>query len=57
MIWEDGSLTQEIAVISRNMGVYGAHFADKGDSGSLVVTMDTLKAVGLVVAKNKSILP
>jgi len=57
MIWEDGSLTQEIAVISGNMRVYGGRFADKGDSGSLVVTMDTLKAVGLVVAKNASIVP
>jgi len=57
MIWEEGSLTPEIAVISGNMGVYSARFSDKADSGSLVVTMDTLKAVGFVVAKNESILP
>jgi len=50
-------LTQEIAVISGNMEVYDGRFADKSDSGSLVVTMDTLKAVGLVVAKNEFIVP
>ena len=58
MIWEDESLRQEVAVISQNARSYKGQFADKGDTGSLVVTLeDSLKGVGLVVAKNESSVP
>jgi len=58
MIWEDESLRQEVAVISQNAGSYEGQFADKGDTGSLVVTLeDSLKGVRLVVTKNKLSVP
>lgn len=58
MIWENGFITQELAILSAYGGTYNWCFADNGDSGSLVLTLkDEFEAVGLVVAKNESEVP
>ena len=54
MIWENGRLTQELAIVAQCGGSYTWCFATKGDSGSLVLLQATFEAAGLLVAKNES---
>lgn len=51
-IWESNILTQEVAVIASSGETSTGGFATTGDSGSLVVSLVDLEAVGLVVGKN-----
>jgi len=58
IIWKDGCMMEEVAVISSFSGSGSTYFADNGDSNTLVFCMaNSLEAVRLVVGRSESQVP